>query len=106
MGHCIVGDIAHSPSLKTGQVRHTNETEPTYLLFDKRQRVNRGCIPSCAQYPVRLRAQEAVARQPFASLHAVEEERVVATRYLQEGGNRRLQVGYHLAPDGHQVAIC
>ena len=109
VAHDFVGQVADGAAREARQPGDGHRLEARQLRLDREQRVARAAVAAdacaAAQRAIRLRADEAVARQALAALHALEQEGVAPARHLQVRRDRRLEVGRHLAVEGAEVAL-
>jgi hypothetical protein len=110
----VVGQEADSAAGEARQagarfrVLRVREVVPRHLLLDLDQRIDAVCrvgVRAAAVDAVRLRADEAVAGQPLAALHRLQQERMLPARHLEERRDGRLQVGRHVAEDRYEIVV-
>ena len=89
--------------MEARQPRRRDRPQLGDLVLDHAQRV--AVLVVERAHAVRLGADVGVAPHALAALDGFEEERVVAARDLEVGGDGRLQVGAHLAVDRRDVAL-
>ena len=103
----LVGEEADRAAVEAAHLRHVDDLVAGQRLLDRLQRVYRavGTSRPGRDDVVGLGADEAVARETLAALHALQQERVRPARHLEVGRHRRVEVGADLAVDGQQVAL-
>ncbi len=109
VAHNLVSQVAHGAACKPRQSFDRHELEAPQLGFDLDQRVAAHAIAAdtaaTPQHAIRLRADEAVARQSLASLHALEQEGVPAPRDFQVGADGRFEVCRNFGVERTEVAL-
>ena len=102
----VVRHVANGAARERREVRHGHDLEARELPLERDQRVafELGPWPGL-EHAIRLRPDERIARQPFAALDRLEQERIRPLPHLQKRRNRRLHVRHHLAVDRHKVPL-
>ena len=103
-GGRLVREVADGAAGEAGQALDGYDLVLGQFLGDGLKGIGAGPAAG-ADHLIRIGADEAVARQPLAALHALQQKRTPAVADLQEGRYRRLQVGDYLAVDGNEVAL-
>ena len=99
----LVADVADGAAVEARQAGRRDRAELGDFVLDHAQRI--AVLVMQRADAVRLRADERVASHALAALDGLEQERVVAARDLEVGGDGRLEVGAHLAVDRGEVAL-
>ena len=99
----LVADVADGAAVEARQPGRRDRAELGDLVLDHAQRV--AVLVVQRAHAVGLRADEGVAPHALAALDGLEQERVVAARDLQIGGDGRFEVGADLAVDRGEVAL-
>ena len=99
----LVADVADGAAVEARQAGRRDRAELGDLVLDHAQRV--AVLVVQRAHAVGLRADERVAPHALAALDGFEQERVVAARDLEVGGDGRFEVGADLAVDRGEVAL-
>ena len=105
--HRVIGDVAHSATVKRGQTLHGDKLKGVHLPLHQGQRVDRarGLVGAGAENVVGLGADETVAADALAAGHRFQQEGIGRPRDLKVGRHGSFEVGVDGAVDRAQVAL-
>ena len=101
---CFISEVTDSSAAKARQTLDRDYFVMRHFRRDRCERINR-VTGAGEDNLIWFGADEAVTPEPFPAFDALQQERITAEIYFEEGGNRRLEVGVYLAIHRQQVAL-